>query len=151
MRRSLAPALFLAAVVLLLFAQPAEAQEWVQMLWSKTKAMLALSLLGFIFVQGGAIFGFAQLLRLEGGIVATMLAMMLSVVLSVVAAIPVALVAAMLPLFIAQLIITASTFACGGLAIKITFSSTFGLGVLVYIMATTVTMIGTCIALILVF
>jgi hypothetical protein len=151
MRKSLSIAIPLAAVVLLLWAQPADAQEWVQMIWSKTKAMMALSFIGFIFVQGGAIFGFAQLLKLDGGIGATMLAMLLGLVLSVVAAIPTALVAAMLPMFLAQLIVTASTFACGGLAIKITFATTFGHGVLVYILATTVTMIATCIALILIF
>ena len=151
LRSRVIPALMLAAVVLVLWAQPAEAQELAQMLWSKARAIMAMSLLGFIFVQGGAIFLFAQLLRLEGGIVATLLALILGVVLSVVAAIPVALAAAMLPLFISQLIVTASTLACGGLAIKITFSSTFGLGALVYILATTVTMIATCVALILIF
>jgi hypothetical protein len=141
----------LAAVALVLWAQPAEAQEFAQVLWSKARAIMAMSLIGYIFVQGGAIFLFAQLLRLEGSIVATLLALLLGMVLSVVAAIPVALVAAILPLFISQLIITASTFACGGLAIKITHSTTFPLGVLVYILATTVTLIATCVALILIF
>jgi len=144
-------ALALTALVLIVWVQPAGAQDWLMMLWSRARAIMVMSAIGFLFVQGAAIFGFAQLLRLSGGLVATLLAMILGVVLSVIAAIPVALVAAMMPLLLSQVIVTASTFACGGLAIKITFNSTFGLGVLVYVLASTVTMICSAIALVLVF
>jgi hypothetical protein len=144
-------AVILAGIALLLWAHPAEAQEWAQMVWTQAKALITMSILGFIFVQGGAILLFSQLLRLDGGIIATLLAMALGITLSVVAAIPTAVIAAMMPMFVSQLIISASTFACGGLAIKITFGTTFGLGILVYILASTVTLIFSCIAIILIF
>jgi hypothetical protein len=131
-----------AAVVLLavLWAQPAAAQGWELMVWSKLKALFVLSLFVFIVCQGGAIYLYARLLGLQGGIGAAFLALLVSVVLSVVAAIPTALIAAVMPMMVSQLIVTASSFACGGLAIMWLFKADFGHAVLVNILATTTTL-----------
>jgi hypothetical protein len=140
----------LVTVLLVLWAHPVAAQGWEDMVWSRVKSLLVLSGLAFVLSQGVAIYLFASLLRLEGGFVAALLALVLSVVLSVVAAIPVAVVAAFMPVLISQLLVTAGSFAAGGLAVKWTFSTSFGHGVLVYVLASTATLIVTCLGLILI-
>jgi hypothetical protein len=132
-----------AAVILVavLWAQPVTAQGWETVLWSKLKTMIVLSLFVFVVCQALAIYAFARLIGLEGGVGAAFLALLLGVVLSVVAAIPTALVAAVMPMMVSQLIVTASSFACGGLAIMWIFKTDFGHGVLVNILATTTTLV----------
>jgi hypothetical protein len=135
-------------LLLLLWAEPAAAQEWAQVLWSKAKSLMVLGVFAFIICQTAAILLFARVLSLEGGVVAALLALIVAVALSVAAAIPVSVVAALMPAFVSQLIISAASFACGGLAVKWLFKASFGLGVLVYVMASTATMIITCVGLI---
>jgi hypothetical protein len=137
-------------IVAVLWAQPVTAQGWETVLWSKLKSMIFLSLFVFVVCQSLAIFGFARAIGLEGGIGAAFLALIVGFLLSLVAAIPTALVAAVMPMMVSQLIVTASSFACGGLAIMWIFKTDFGHGVLVNILATTTTLVIFSVGLIIV-
>jgi hypothetical protein len=143
---------FLGMTLLIIAIAPgsAEAQDWTQVILTRAKELAAFAILVFIIVQAGAIYVFARLLRLEGGVITALLALVLGVVFTVVAAIPLSFVVGVIPPLVAQVIATAAGFACGGLAVKLLFSASFGHGMLVYVLASTVTLIASSIGLVLV-
>lgn len=140
--------LALALVLLAVVAPTADAQQWGQVIFNRAKEYAALALLSFIILQAAAIYVFSRFLELGDGVIPALVAPVLTVVLTVVAAIPLAFVLGVMPPLVAPLAGTAATFAAGGLAVKLLYGSSFGHGVLVFILASTVTLIASCIALV---
>jgi hypothetical protein len=137
-------------LILVVGAGSADAQDWTQVILTRAKELAAFAILAFIIIQASGIYVFARLLRLEGGVITALLALVLGVVFTVVAAIPLSFVIGLMPPLVVQVIATGAGFACGGLAVKLLFSASFGHGVLVYVLASTVTLIASSIGLVLV-
>lgn len=136
-----APAVALAALLLLLLAQEASAQELAEIVAERFKSFLVLSAMALVFFQVLFVRLGAWLLKLEGGLVRAAGAVLLAGILGLALGFAGAMLAVAMPPAVRGVAMAGVGFAAGGLAVKLLFRTDIVRGMIVYLLAATANLV----------
>ncbi len=128
-------------VVVLLAAAGVQATDLQSAIQSKFKTVISLTVFAFFFCHITFVYGLARLFELQGGLFAAVIGDIVGFVLGILLAIPAAFAVMMLPQSVGAAISGGAAMIGGAVGIRWTFNSDFGYAFMVYVLASTGSML----------